>query len=92
MVKISSKYREVSLNMSINKVVLFRFVKVRHKIPLITKYKRIRYEWSTVCAHRNPHYLLINHAFKFHIYVSIRKAKAKRDGVINPQNYNFDQF
>ena len=40
-VNISSRYREVSLNMSY-KVILFRFVKVRHKIPLITKLDNAR--------------------------------------------------
>ena len=30
-------------------------------------------------AHRNPHYLLINHACKLHIYVSMRKVKASHN-------------
>ena len=59
------------------KVVPFRFVKIRHKIPLITKSKQIRYEWSTVCAHRNPHYLLINHAFKLHTYMYVFHEESK---------------
>ena len=29
-----------------------------------------------MCAHRNPHYLLINHAFKLHMYVFHKKVKA----------------
>ena len=57
------------------KDLLFRFVKVRHKIPLITKCKQIYFEWSTVCAHRNIHYLLIYHAFKLHIYVPCGNLK-----------------
>ena len=36
---------------------VFRLVKVRHKIPVITIEKHIRYEWSTVFAHQNPNYL-----------------------------------
>ena len=39
MLNISSRYREVSLNMYVYKVILFRFVKVRHNIPLMTKLK-----------------------------------------------------
>ena len=38
------------------KIALLSCVKVRHRIPLIEK--KIRYNMSKVCAHRNPHYVV----------------------------------
>ena len=31
---------------------------------------------QVVCAHRNPHYLLIYHAFKLHKYVFHEESKS----------------
>ena len=61
-------------------VVLFRFVKARHKIPLIIKLKQIHYEWSTVGAHRNPRYFFYKTSLQIaHNMFSMKKVKASHN-------------
>ena len=74
----------------IYKVVPFRFVKVRYKIPLITNLKQIRYEWSTVCTHRNPPLFVDKPCLQIaHIYFHEESKSLKNCTILKAMDWCF---